>query len=290
MDATNGRVLHSTAPPVVSFAHTTRATRWNDTSLNFAATEFHFVIRVDTSTESATVVTGYAYDSGNNQRGALCAPAAGFVPFDEIHANEGTTALGAVRFRPEIAAKDAPPFFFAVVRQDRFCVGADGTTTFGYDVTTDAPRRELAIFHFETRTRTAGEPERLVFEIEEPQVNPSDVFARIVFWDPAAGVATMHRVSTQETANIVSVGRDAAWFHASSTSIYVPREEGALPTTFQIDFDPSLAFRVLADKRLYSTDTLRFHALDPALRPTALPAVLPGGGSRSGDFHTIPLK
>ena len=100
----------------------------------------------------------------------------------------------------------------------------------------------------------------------------------------------MHRVSTQETANIVSVGRDAAWFHASSTSIYVPREEGKLPTTFQIDFDPALAFRVLADKRLYSTDTLRFHALDPALRPTALPAVLPGGGSRSGDFHTIPLE
>ena len=288
VDVTNGRVLHSTAPPVVSFAHTTRATAWNDTSLNFAATEFHFVTRVDTSTEPATVVTGYAYDSGNNQRGAVCAPAAGFVPFDEIHANEGTTALGAVRFRPEI--EDAPPFFFAVVRQDRFCVGVDGATTFGYDVTTDAPRRQLAIFHFETRTRTGGEPERLVFEIEEPQVNPSDVFARIVFWDPAAGVATMHRVSTQETANIVSVGRDAAWFHASSTSIYVPREEGALPTTFQIDFDPSLAFRVLADKHLYSTDTLRFHALDPALRPTALPAVLPGGGSRSGDFHTIPLK
>src|SRR5216683_358814 len=36
VDATNGRVLHSTAPPVVSFAHTTRATAWNDTSLNFA--------------------------------------------------------------------------------------------------------------------------------------------------------------------------------------------------------------------------------------------------------------
>ena len=290
VDVTNGRVLHSTAPPVVSFAHTTRATRWNDTSPNFAATEFHVVTRVDTSTVPATVVTGYAYDSGNNQRGASCAPAGGFVQFDEIHANEGTTALGAVRFRPEIAAKDAPPFFFAVVRQDRFCVGVDGATTVGYDVTTDAPRRQLAIFHFETRTRTAGEPERLVFEIEEPQVNPSDVFARIVFWDPAAGVATMHRVSTQETANIVSVGRDAAWFHASSTSIYVPREEGTLPTTFQIDFDPSLAFRVLADKRLYSADTLRFHALDPALRPTALPAVLPGGGSRFGDFHTIPLE
>jgi len=290
VDATNRRVLHSTAPPVVSFAHTTRATRWNDTSLTFSATEFHWVTRVDTSKEPATVVTGYAYDSGNNQRGASCAPAGGFVQFDEIHANEGTTSLGAVRFRPEIAAKDAPPFFFAVVRQDRFCVGVDGATTFGYDVTTDAPRRQLAIFHFETRTRTAGEPDRLVFEIEEPQVSPSDVFARIVFWDPAAGVATMHRVSTGETANIVSVGRDAAWFHASTTSIYVPREEGTLPTTFQIDFDPSLAFRVLADKRLYSADTLRFHALDPALRPTALPAVLPGGGSRSGDFHTIPLK
>ncbi len=290
VDVTNGRVLHSTAPPVVSFAHTTRATGWNDTNLTFSATEFHLVTRVDTSTEPATVVTGYAYDSGNNQRGASCAPADSFVRFDAIHANEGTTFLGAVRFRPEIAAKDAPPFFFAVVRQDRFCVGVDGATTFGYDVTTDAPRRQLAIFHFEARTRTGGEPERLVFEIEEPQVNPSDVFARIVFWDPAAGAATMHRVSTRETANIVSVGRDAAWFHASTTSIYVPREEGTLPTTFQIDFDPSLAFRVLADKRLYSTDTLRFHTLDPALRPTVLPAVLPGGGSRSGDFHTIPLK
>jgi hypothetical protein len=290
VDVTNGRVLHSTAPPVVSFAHTTRATRWNDTSPNFAATEFHWVTRVDTSTEPATVVTGYDYDSGNNQRGAFCAQAGGFVQFDAIHANEGTTFLGAVRFRPEIAAKDALPSFEAVVRQDRFCVGADGATTFGYDVTTDAPRRQLAIFHFETRARAAGEPDRLVFEIEEPQVNPSDVFARIVFWDPVAGVATMHRVSTRETANIVSVGRDAAWFHASTTSIYVPREEGTLPTTFQIDFDPSLAFRVLADKRLYSADTLRFHALDPALGPTVLPAVLPGGGNRSGDFHTIPLK
>src|SRR2546422_1128164 len=173
VDATNGRVLHSTAPPVVSFAHTTRATGWSDTIPNFAATEFHWVTRVDTSTEPATVVTGYAYDSSNNQRGAFCAPAAGFVPFDEIHANEGTTSLGAVRFRPEIAAKDAPPSFEAVVRQDSFCVGADGATTFGYDVTTDAPRRQLAIFHFETRARTVGEPDRLVFEIEEPQVNPS---------------------------------------------------------------------------------------------------------------------
>ncbi len=290
IDVTNGRVLHSTAPPVVSFAHTTRATRWNDTSPNFAATEFHFVTRVDTSTEPATVVTGYDYDSGNNQRGAFCAPASGFVQFDTINPNEGTTSLGAVRFRPEIAAKDAPPSFEPVVRQDRFCVGGDGTTTFGYDVTTDAPRRRLAVFHFETATRAPGEPERLVFEIEEPAVTPPDVFARIVFWDPAAGLATMHRVSTRETANLVSVGRDAAWFHASSTSIYVPRDEGTAPTSFQIDFSPSLAFRVLDGRRLYSADTLRFHALDPALRATVLPAVLPGGGTRSGDFHTIPLR
>lgn len=290
VDVTNGRVLHSTAPPVVSFAHTTRATRWNHTSPSFAATEFHLVTRTDTSTQPATVVTGYEYDSGNNQRGAFCAPSGGFVQFDAINANEGTTFLGAVRFRPEIAAKDAPPSFEPVVRQDRFCVGGDGTTTFGYDVTTDAPRRQLAVFHFETSTRPPGEPERLVFEIEEPHVTPPDVFARIVFWDPAAGLATMHRVSTRETANLVSVGRDAAWFHASTTSIYVPRDQGTAPTSIQIDFSPSLAFRILDDRRLYSADTLRFHALDPALRATALPAVLPGGGNRSGDFHAISLK
>lgn len=290
VDVNRGVVLHSTAPPVVSFTHSTRATRWNDTSQGFAATEFHKVTRVDTSTEPPTTVTGYEYDTDNNQRGGLCSPASGFQQLDAINANEGTTFVSLVRFRPELAAVDAPIALDPVVRRERFCVSADEGTTFGYGVTTSAPRQQVPGFHFETSARAPGTPERLVFEIQEPTLTPPTISARIVFWDPEAGVATMHQVTTQEEPNIVSVGREAAWLRASTTATYVPREQAKTPTTFLIDFSPALAFRILDDKRLYSADTLRFHALDPALRPTALPAVLPGGANRSGHYHVIQIK
>ena len=296
VDVTNSRVLYTTAPEpaspggpsVVSLAHTTRHTRYNNGSVGFAAFAFHEVTRVTTDPEQT--VTGFAYGANGNQGGFPCTPPTGFVRFDTVPAVAGTSALSAVRFPAAIAAKDGPGASWHEVVEDRFCVAGVTGTTFGYDVVTDRPLRLLTGLSLERFARAPGSPERLVFQIVDPR-GPSTVFSgRIVFWDPEASVATMHRMETAEAAGVQHLDRDAAWFGASTTSHYVPRDETAAPTTFVVESEASEGFRILDGHRLYSADTLRFHALDPALRHTALPARLLGAGNREGDYHAITLR
>jgi hypothetical protein len=296
VDVTNSRVLYTTAPEaafpggpsVVSLAHTTRHTRYNNGSASFAAVAFHEVTRI--TTDPARTVTGFAYGPTGNHGGFPCDPAEGFVRLDTVPAVAGTTALAASRFPAAIAAKDGPGTSWHEVTADRFCVAAVTETTFGYDVVTDRPLRFLTGLSLERFARAPGVPDRLVFQIIDPR-GPSAVFSgRIVFWDPEDDVATMHRIETAEAAGILHLDRDAAWFTASTTSHYVPREDTAAPRTFVVERDVAEGFRILDGRRLYSADTLRFHGLDPALQRTALPARVLGTGNREGSYHAITLR
>ena len=78
------------ARTVVSLAHTTRHTRYNNGSAGFAAFAFHEVTRVTTDPEQT--VTGFAYGANGNQGGFPCTPPTGFVRFDTVSAVAGTSA------------------------------------------------------------------------------------------------------------------------------------------------------------------------------------------------------
>ena len=295
VDVTNSTVLYATTPEpalpglpsVVELAHTTRHTRYNNGNASFVAVGFIEVTRIDT--QSNETVSGFSYNAQDNQVGLRCDPP-GFARLDTVPAVAGTTFANAVRFPAEIARKDGPGTLRHDILEDRFCVGVVSGTTFGYDVVTDRPLQLLTGLSVERVARAHGSPERIVFQIVDPPDPGGGFSGRVVFWDPDARAATMHRVLTAESAGIQSLGRDAAWLRASTTSHYVARDEALSPKSFAIDFDTSLGFRILGDRRLYSADTLRFHALDPDLRPTVLPARLVGEGNQEGDYHAIMLR
>ena len=300
VDVTTGRVVASTAPPVLAINHHTAHTNLHNIPNAPAVRLFSKERFIGGNLDGAFRYRSFLA-SDNVFPAPFCSPddRAQARELGQVSIQRGTLEAEVRPYRSEITSVQFPaslPRSQSTGQLVFLCGTPVGPTAFAVTTTRSffSPGRLDQAF----RTRPGSSPEQLVLLLA--QSGDEGRFGRdqgkLVLWTPELGSAEVrHELLERGFHTILSVSRSSAMLLSDifstfelSTSL-IPLVGSQAPIVFP-DEDLGFSFTLLEPGFLYNAQDLKFYRLQPPLQRTALPAKLADvPDNPAGDYHAVRL-